>query len=1187
MSLIHLNIDGKEVVGRAGQTILQIARENNIDIPTLCFDEKVEIYGSCGLCVVEVEGNPKLLRSCATMASEGMVVTTNSDRVLSSRKNTLELLLSDHTGDCRPPCVLACPGNTDCQGYVGLAANMEFKEGLKLIKEQLPLPASIGRVCPHPCEDACRRQLVEEPVSIAHMKAFLADLDLNSEDVFIPEIPAPTGKKVAVIGGGPGGLSCAYFLRTYGHEVDIYDQMPQMGGMLRYGIPEYRLPSHVIDKEIEIIEKMGVKMINNIKIGRDLDLNFVRNNYDAVYISIGAWKSSSLRVPGEELEGVMGGIDFLRKVTINEPLAIGNRVAVVGGGNTAMDAARTAVRLGAKEVYVLYRRTEAEMPAEEIEIKEAREEGVEFKFLVAPLEIIGENGKATKIKLQKMMLGEEDASGRRKPIPIEGEFEFIDIDLVIGAIGQESSLEGFEIIEKTRKGTIAADENAFTTNVEGVFAGGDVINQGANIAIKAIGDAKKASNVINSFLEGYLVPYRKPYVVERKDFSKEDVKDKEIKYRSKMRHLSAEERKDNFREVNLGFSVEEAVEDAKRCLECGCHDYFECKLYKYANEYDVEPEKYDGEKHHREEKDNHPFIVRNADKCILCGLCVRICDQVMDNGALGLVNRGFDTIVKPSMELDLAETSCISCGQCVAACPVGALQERLQIEKSVPVETEETKTICSYCSVGCNINLNTRGNMLYRALPEEDSEVDNGLLCAKGRFGYNIAKQNKRLVNPLLKMNGEFKETTFEEALLVTAKKLQSTRAKYGADSIAIAISDRYTNEEIYLAKKLAKDILKTDNVTSFNRNYGGIEEVIGVDASTSTFSELENADFILAVGTNMMKNHTIAALKVKNAVENGAKLVTINDSYDQINDWANINITPENNLNILKQILKAIIDLGYEPKNAVGFIELKESLNGITVNEDIANLAKEYTSSKKAIIVFDENNITSESERLIASIAVVSGQIGKARRGIIQLKPKNNSQGLADLRIDKPNAEIKNMIENNTIKAMLILGEDIEGLPLEKLEFLAVCDLYMTSTAQKADCVIPAVSYAESKGTFTNSERRIQKLYQAIPALSGHQNWEIIYIMMQILGYSKKYNSVDEITIEMAREAYNYYGFKEFEESVIWPLNNDEVFLHDGFMFEDKKAKLKAVEDAKLFEPKGTTDYVEKEFKEKYGAIC
>ncbi|MDG2764742.1 molybdopterin-dependent oxidoreductase, partial [Vibrio parahaemolyticus] len=219
------------------------------------------------------------------------------------------------------------------------------------------------------------------------------------------------------------------------------------------------------------------------------------------------------------------------------------------------------------------------------------------------------------------------------------------------------------------------------------------------------------------------------------------------------------------------------------------------------------------------------------------------------------------------------------------------------------------------------------------------------------------------------------------------------TIAKYGPDSIAIAISDRYTNEEIYLAKRLANDILKTDNITCFNRNYGGIEEVIGVDASTSTFKELENADFILAIGTNMMKNHTIAALKVKNAVEKGAKLITINDSYDQINDWAKLNITPENNLDILKQLLKAIIDLGYEPKKADGFVELKESLNGVIATEDIINLAKDYTTSKKAIIVFDENNITDEAERLIASIAVVSGQIGKARRGIIQLKPKNNSQ--------------------------------------------------------------------------------------------------------------------------------------------------------------------------------------------------
>ena len=242
MSVINLNINGKEVKGNAGQTILDIARANKIEIPTMCFDERVEIYGSCGLCVVEVEGIPKLLRSCATVASDGMIINTNTDRVKSSRKTALELLLSDHVGDCRPPCVLACPGYTDCQGYVGLAANMEYREGLKLIKEQLPLPTCIGRVCPHPCETACRRQLVEEPISIAYLKSFLADIDLASDDVFMPELGEPTGKKVAIIGGGPGGLSAAYFLRVAGHEATIYEQMPEMGGMLRYGIPEYRLP---------------------------------------------------------------------------------------------------------------------------------------------------------------------------------------------------------------------------------------------------------------------------------------------------------------------------------------------------------------------------------------------------------------------------------------------------------------------------------------------------------------------------------------------------------------------------------------------------------------------------------------------------------------------------------------------------------------------------------------------------------------------------------------------------------------------------------------------------------------------------------------------------------------------------------------------------------------------------------
>lgn len=1179
MSVINLNINGKEVKGNAGQTILDIARSNNIEIPTMCFDERVEIYGSCGLCVVEVEGIPKLLRSCATVASDGMIINTNTDRVKSSRKTALELLLSDHVGDCRPPCVLACPGYTDCQGYVGLAANMEYKEGLKLIKEQLPLPACIGRVCPHPCETACRRQLVEEQISIAYLKSFLADIDLASDDVFMPELGEPTGKKIAIVGGGPGGLSAAYFLRVAGHEVTIYEQMPEMGGMLRYGIPEYRLPGHVIDQEIDIIRKMNVRFVNNVKVGEQLDLSYIRNNFDACYISIGAWKSTSLRVKGEDLPGVIGGIDFLRKATINENMMIGERVAVVGGGNTAMDACRTAIRLGAKEVYVLYRRTEEEMPAELIEIKEAKEEGIIFKFLVSPLEIIEENGKAARVKLQKMELGEEDASGRRKPVPIEGAYEYLDIDLVIGAIGQESALDGFEILEKTKRGTIAVDENSYQTNIEGVFAGGDVINEGANIAIKAIGDAKRAVGVINSYLEGHVIPYRRPYVVERTHLTSEHYKDRSKEYRSSMPHLSAEERKNNFNEVNLGFTPEQAVKDAMRCLECGCGDFFECKLYNYANDYDVQPERFEGEVHYREQDDDHPFIVRNTDKCILCGLCVRVCDQVMDNGALGLVERGFDTIVKPALDLRLADTSCISCGQCVSVCPVGAIQERLQIDKSVPVETEKTKTICSFCSVGCNIDIETNGEMLYRAVPDKDSTVDEGLLCVKGRFGYNQGKQKTRLTKPLVRMGDKLVEGTWDQGMRLAAKKLQSLKLQYGSESVAVAISDKLTNEEIFIAKKFASEFLGTDNITCFNRTYGGIKDVLGYDASSNTFEEIKQSDFILVMGAEMMKDHTIAALKVKHAIDKGARMVVINNSYDQINEWSSAVDCPDNDLTCLKGILKVIIDKGFEPKNAEGFAELKASLEGVMPKPEAVDIAELYLEAKKPVIIFDQNYLTAEAAKMLANIAVISGQIGKPRRGIIQLKPKNNSQGLADLGVDKPWKDIVDGISTRKIKGLMSFGEDIPVEYIEGLEFFGVQDLYLTPSGEKADVVIPAVSYAESKGTYTNSERRVQHTNTAIPPLTGYANWQVVNEMMYILGRVNKYKKVEELTEEVSKAVPEYKDLFKLEGSTYWPVGGTEILYTKGFNFPNGKARLAVISEGRLFDKRISTDFVEKEF--------
>ena len=1151
MEKFKLNINGKEVKGLPGQTILEVARENDIFIPTLCYDERTKIYGSCGICMCEVEGNPKLCKACATVIAPGMVIRTNTERVIESRKTNLELLLSNHTGDCRPPCVLACPAQTDCQGYVGLIANGEYEAALELVKDKIPLPAALGRVCPHPCEEKCRRGLIDEPISIQWLKRFVADQDLMDDDAFIPECAPATGKRVAVIGGGPMGLSAAYFLRQKGHDVTIFESMPKAGGMLRYGIPEYRLPKEVLDEEILTIEKMGVEIITDTKIGVDIPFETVREDFDAVLLGIGAWISTGVGCKGEDADGVIGGIDFLRKVVRNEEIELGEKVAIVGGGNTAMDACRTAVRLGAKEVYNIYRRTKDEMPADMVEIEEAEEEGVIFKNLTNPIEVIkDENGHAKEVVLQVMELGEPDASGRRRPIPVEGKTETIAIDTMILAIGQAVDASIFDC-DKTRKNAIAYDKETFMTSMPGVFAGGDCGNDKISIAVEAIADAKKVSESIDAFLDGEIIRYERPYFVERDDINEKTFEDRERECRPEMPQLSAEERKNNFSEVIPdGYTAEQAEAEASRCLECGCHDYFECKLIDLAHQYDVKPERFAGDKNTIDFEDDHPFIVRDPNKCILCGLCVRVCDEVMGVGALGLVHRGFDTVVKPNMEKPLIESGCISCGQCVSVCPTGALQERTTMIKETPVDTVETDTTCSYCSVGCSLKLESYGDMLIKANPDKQGTVNAGLACGKGKWGFDCSMLEDKLEEPLIKAGDDFREADYHEALVLIAKRCQSIGAKYGKDAIGVAVSDRYTNEEAFAIKKMAETM--GAKIFSMNNRASGIADVLGFDASPNTIDELLSTNLILAVGFNTSDNPVIQ-LKMKQAAEAGAKVVLVNpEEYVQHIDYLNKAVYTKNDLSFLKEVAKAIVDSG-KGAGVDGYEEFAASVKDVTVSDDAKAIADMYLEAKKAMIVFNQNLITTEAASLLADIALVSGHIGTPRDGILQVKAKNNSQGLVDLGITAGAEELEG------VKALVVFGEEAD-IDTDALEFLAVSDTHMTALAAKADVVIPGTGFASTDGTYTNTERRLQLVQAAIEEDVELSNWEIAAEIAHVFEVDYEWENTEDISAAMNDEvpAYKYAVVDEVLGGVLKPADD---------------ARLAVIGDAKFADPIKCTD--------------
>lgn len=1042
-----ITINGKPQRGSAGQTIFAAAQAAAVDIPTLCSDPRTKPTGSCGICVVEVAGTTGLQRACNTLLQPDMSIVTDSPIIRAARKEVLDGFLSDHNAYCQPPCQYACPAGIDVAGYIDLIAQKQYVEATALIKERLPLPGVLGRVCPRPCESVCRRTQIDgEPVAICSLKRFAADKAAESGGSTHPDIAPATGKKVAVVGGGPAGLSAAYYLALEGHSVTILESQEKAGGMLRYGIPPYRLPKDILDQEIGDIVDLGVELKTSQALGHEYTIEGLRaSGYDAVFLGIGASIGKPARIPGEDAPGVLSAVDFLARVNRGTRVEIGERIIVIGGGFTAADAARTSRRLGAGSVTMMYRRSREEMPASEHEIHDAEIEGVSLDLLSAPVAVVVENGRSIGITSQRMQLGEPDDSGRRRPEPIPGSEYFTPADTILLAIGQDVDVEGTgESIETTRWNSISVDEGTMATSIDGVFSGGDCAT-GAATVVEAVAGGRRGAWAINAYLNGKtqreiagILTEDKPDLFDigasaRTSQSRADMPVLADNVRLSAfgtdvspGDIGAESASGAFSEVETGFSDEAGQAEAERCLQCRCQAAGTCSLQKHSIEYGAGTKEFIGRKAFHPVLKAHPFFEMNREKCISCLNCVRVCNEIQFRKVYMVGDDGYPALVGGTD--NYADTECNNCGQCVSACPTGALKDITDTGQILSSKRRKTQTTCVYCGVGCAVNLETEGDRIVAVSHSFASEANNGGTCVKGRFGLDFVNHPERLTKPLMRRAGKdspLEEAEWDEAIAFVASRLNQIKEEFGADAIGGLNSAKATNEDNYIFQKFMRTAVGTNNVDHCARlchiaSAVALGEALGSSAPSASTRDIGHSDGFLIVGSNTTETHPVISSSVLKAkYDLGAKIVVIDPRRIEMVEHADVWLRPYPGtntalLNGLCNVLitEGMLDQKFIEERTEGFDELMttvapytpEYVSGITgVPADrILEAARIYGNAARGMILWGMG-ITQHVSGVngafgLANLALLSGHIGRPGTGLMPLRGQNNVQGASDM---------------------------------------------------------------------------------------------------------------------------------------------------------------------------------------------
>jgi len=847
---VTIIVDGVSIKAVKGETVAAAAQRAGIFVPSLSADLRLprdrptrvtfDIPDPVG--IAEFPGGLLLPASSVLVETDGLVVKFASPAARAKQQAALSTILQSHFGDCYPPCQMACPCHVPGADFIKMTLEGRMGEALMQVIERNPFTLVCGTVCPRFCEDACRRNVIDQPVNINDIKRFLYMYNRAHQGIKIACDP-PTGKTVAIVGAGPAGLACAHFLARKGHKCTVYEALPNPGGMLRYGIPAYRLPKDELDEEIKFIcQDIGVDIQCNKRMGRDFTLADLQRDNDAVYVAIGSQLPTMLRFPGSDSKGVIGGVDFLRDVALGQRPSIGQKVLVIGGGNVSIDVARTCLRLGIKDVTLTCVLRKEDMPAHPLEIKEALAEGVKLDILAQPMRISPQPDGKLAIEYRKRP---NTADIFDFTISIPGsEYTYI-VDTIILAIGQRLDTKicqdnGIPLNARGNAIAAANDKTYISTmpnggaigRCVGVFVGGDAVLTPMTV-VHCVSSARKAARAMHQLLSGKKLEDLPDEFDELKYFHSRGTLQqlldtqkavtqgpKRVPYfngvplsarNQTVETMHAHEAAQTFKPITAPFTEAMARTEAARCLQCGCGNPRTCHLRKVAENIGLESRAIVPLTPVHLHTDN-PFFNRDLDKCVHCTRCIRACAETR---VIGAIEDPF-TMTWKSVDMSNRRGAivdpfvCESCGTCLDVCPTNALFPK---RKEVSPDTV-VRSCCSYCGCGCGLLIHVRNGKPVAVKGDPTTPSNHGQLCVKGRFGlldYNMCSE--RLTTPLIRKDGRFVPATWEEAMSLIAAKFTEIKQKYGPDALQAFASAKTVNEENYLMMKIFRSIIGTNNV--------------------------------------------------------------------------------------------------------------------------------------------------------------------------------------------------------------------------------------------------------------------------------------------------------------------------------------------------------------------------------------